>query len=101
MSEFLIDGRFLDPPEPFVRVMESLDGLDSGQYEAVILSLYREPFPLYKSLADNGYAVDTRQAPDGSFVIRITPVPGQVRSAAGPRPGAPCGPKSADPTESA
>lgn len=69
----LLDARFLPPPEPFVQAMEALDTLAPG--EQLLLLLYREPFPLYKVLAENGYARETRQLEDGTFEILITRQP--------------------------
>ena len=72
MSEVLvIDGRMLEPPEPFLRVMAALDHLDRGEFDSVSLLLYREPFPLYKTLAGNGYGWTVEHEADGTFVIRI------------------------------
>jgi uncharacterized protein (DUF2249 family) len=68
-----IDARYLEPPEPFVRVMESLDLLDQGQCQALRVLLFREPLPLYKVLDQNGYRRETRQEDDGTWVIRILP----------------------------
>ena len=72
-EEHEIDARFLEPPEPFVRVMESLDLLDQGRCTAVRLLLFREPHPLYKVLDQNGYGREVRQEDDGTWVIRILP----------------------------
>lgn len=66
----VLDARFLPPPEPFVQAMEALDTLGPG--EQLLLLLYREPFPLYKVLAEHGFVRETRQQPDGTFEILIT-----------------------------
>ena len=68
-----IDARALEPPEPFVRVMEALDLLDRGEASALRVLLYREPFPLYNALEQNGYRRESRMEDDGTWVIRILP----------------------------
>lgn len=68
-----IDARYLEPPEPFVRVMESLDLLDRGACPALRVLLFREPFPLYKVLLQNGYRYEACQGDDGVWMIRILP----------------------------
>ncbi len=65
----VIDGRGLEPPEPFVQTMEALDQLADD--EQLLLLLYREPYPLYKALANNGYRHKTGYAEDGTVEILI------------------------------
>jgi uncharacterized protein (DUF2249 family) len=65
----IVDARYLDPPEPFVRTMEMLDTLKPG--EKMLLLLFREPHPLYKVLSQNGYAWETELQADGTFEILI------------------------------
>lgn len=66
----VIDARDLPPPEPMELTLEALDTLPRG--EELQLWLNREPFPLYKILANNGYAhrVEYRED-DGLFIIHI------------------------------
>lgn len=66
-AEILIDGRYLEPPEPFERTMEALDTLAPGQ--KLRLRLIREPFPLYRALELNGFAWQTERGADGEFDI--------------------------------
>ena len=70
-DDFLIDARGLEPPEPFVRVMESLERLDRGECAALRVLLYREPFPLYRVLEQNGYRHATTLEDDGTYVVSI------------------------------
>ena len=49
---------------PFVLTMDALDRLPKG--EKLLLQLYREPFPLYKALANNGFRHSAEQMPDGN-----------------------------------
>ena len=72
--DLVIDARFLEPPEPFVRVMEALDLFDGPNApESIRLLLFREPYPLYKVLDDYGYRRSIRLDEDGTFVIDIRP----------------------------
>ena len=66
-AEILIDGRYLEPPEPFVQTMEALDTLAPGQ--KLRLRLVREPFPLYRALELNGVEWQTERRADGEFDI--------------------------------
>ena len=63
----VIDGRGLEPPEPFLLMMDALNGIGPG--EAVQLILMREPFPLYQALDANGFSHQTRHVSDGTFEI--------------------------------
>ena len=65
----VVDGRDLEPPEPFVRTMDALDSIASGQ--KVLLILGREPHPLYRALGLNGYAWQTARKDDGTVEITI------------------------------
>jgi uncharacterized protein (DUF2249 family) len=64
-----IDGRELPAPEPMERVLEALESLDPG--DRLRLLIHREPFPLYDILRSSGYAWQSEQREDGSFVIVI------------------------------
>ncbi|NMM05631.1 DUF2249 domain-containing protein [Polaromonas sp.] len=64
-----IDGRGLEPPEPFVLTLEALEA--SGPAEDVLLLLSREPYPLYRALELNGYSRQTRIVSDGTVEILI------------------------------
>jgi len=66
----VVDARFMEPPEPFVKTMEMLDTLQEG--EKMLLLLYREPHPLYKVLRQNGHACETELMPDGTYEILIS-----------------------------
>lgn len=70
--QLLVDARYLEPPEPFERVMEALDTFDrDATLDEVRLLIFREPFPLYKVLDQHGYVRQTTQEADGTFVIVI------------------------------
>lgn len=71
-GQLLVDARYLEPPEPFVRVMEALDAFDrDATLDEVRLLIFREPFPLYKVLDQHGYVRQTTLEPDGTYVIVI------------------------------
>jgi uncharacterized protein (DUF2249 family) len=69
-AERAIDVRWLDPPEPFERVLGELETLSADETLRVLI--HREPHPLYQWLADAGYHYRTRFDPEGWFEIRIT-----------------------------
>ncbi|MHB1213555.1 MAG: DUF2249 domain-containing protein [Thiobacillus sp.] len=71
IEEILVDARWLEPPEPMEKVLQTLDLLRPGQ--SIRLLLHREPFPLYPLLAERGYRHATRMEADGSYVILIRP----------------------------
>ena len=68
-ADKVIDGRYLEPPEPFIQTMEALDSIQPGQ--KVLLQLGREPFPLYRALELNGYGWETTRFEDGTVEVLI------------------------------
>jgi len=68
-AALVVDARQMEPPEPFVKTMEGLDALKDG--EKLLLLLYREPHPLYRTLALNGYTYSSSTADDGTVEILI------------------------------
>ena len=78
-ADKVIDGRGLEPPEPFLLTMEALDAIQPGQ--TVLLLLSREPFPLYRALELNGYAWQTERKDDGTVEILIWHKPAKWRRA--------------------
>lgn len=72
MSEatpYLVDARYMEPPEPFERTLEMLETLPPEA--EMCLLLYREPHPLYRVLERNGHAWRTVLRDDGTFEIYI------------------------------
>ena len=65
----VIDGRDMQPPEPFERVVEALASLAAG--EQVLLILNREPIPLYDFLGRNNYLYKASAKDDGRIDILI------------------------------
>ncbi len=68
-DEIVIDARWLEPPEPLEKVLQTLATLRPGQ--SIRLLLHREPFPLYALLAERGYRHASSMEADGSYTIRI------------------------------
>ena len=68
-ADLVIDGRQMEPPEPFVQTMDALDSIAPGQ--KVLLRLVREPFPLYRALELNGYSWQTAHAASGDVEVSI------------------------------
>lgn len=68
-ADQLIDGRGLEPPEPFVLTMEALDTLAPQQKLRLLLT--REPHPLYQALQSRGFAHQSVRQPDGTVDILI------------------------------
>jgi hypothetical protein len=56
------DLRGLDPPEPLLRI---LDSIESGGHGPLVFLLAREPFPLYPMLMAAGWRHGVRRLPDG------------------------------------
>jgi uncharacterized protein (DUF2249 family) len=74
MTEHVIDGRELQPPEPMELTLEALDKLGEG--DEVLLLLYCQPHPLFGILRNNGYGWREELRPDGTREIRIRKLPG-------------------------
>ena len=68
-ADKVIDGRSMEPPEPFVQTMEALEHLGAGQ--KVLLIARHEPFPLYRALDLNGFLWQTEKMSDGSAEVLI------------------------------
>jgi uncharacterized protein (DUF2249 family) len=71
----LVDGRWLEPPEPLERVLMALDRLQPGQ--TLRLLIHREPLPLYPILRDMGFGHTTRPMADGCYEVLIEHLPGR------------------------
>ncbi|OFZ93838.1 MAG: hypothetical protein A2Z64_10890 [Betaproteobacteria bacterium RIFCSPLOWO2_02_67_12] len=63
-----LDVRGLEPPEPFLRIMQALTGAPDRPLRVLI---HREPFPLYDVLAEQGFGHRSRALEDGSYEILI------------------------------
>jgi uncharacterized protein (DUF2249 family) len=69
-DELTVDVRWLEPPEPFERIVNALDTLPAAASLRVLI--HREPHPLYRWLAREGYHYQARFEPAGWFEIRIS-----------------------------
>jgi len=69
-DEVTLDVRWLEPPEPFERVVNALETLPHDGLLRVLI--HREPHPLYRWLTREGYKYQTRFDPEGWFEVRIT-----------------------------
>ena len=70
-TEIVVDGRWLDPPEPLERVLMALDVLPPKQ--ALRLLIHREPLFLYPILTERGFDHSIRPIEDGCFEVLIVP----------------------------
>lgn len=68
-TEFQVDARGLEPPQPLVRILEALATLPKGAQ--LTARTDRRPLHLYQQLEERGYRGDTSEAGDGSFVTLI------------------------------
>jgi uncharacterized protein (DUF2249 family) len=73
-----IDVRGLEPPQPMVRVLESLDALPAGG-ELIVLH-ERRPMFLYPQLDERGFVHETDEPQPGVVRIRIRHANGGVHS---------------------
>ena len=64
-----LDVRGLEPPEPMVRILESVDALTSGR-ELIVLH-ERRPLFLYPQLEERGYVHETDEPEPGLIRVRI------------------------------
>jgi uncharacterized protein (DUF2249 family) len=68
-NKITLDVRRLEPPEPLERVLDALSSLLPGQQ--LCMQIDREPLPLYRILAANGFNHQTNPMPDFSYEILI------------------------------
>ncbi len=66
----ILDVRWLEPPEPFERIVAALETLEPSA--CLRVRIHREPYPLYRFLEREGYSFTTRYDPDGFFEITIS-----------------------------
>ena len=70
MSETrFLDVRWLEPPEPFERIVAALESLPDGDTLRVVI--HREPRPLFQWLSREGYSYRHSYNPEGYFEILI------------------------------
>lgn len=66
----IIDNRGLEPPQPMMRTLKTLEKIKKGESIAIIND--RRPMFLYEELDFRGYEHETEALDDGSFKITIT-----------------------------
>jgi uncharacterized protein (DUF2249 family) len=66
-----VNARDLEPPGPLVKILEALSALPSGKGLRALTD--RRPVHLYAELESRGFAAETQEQPDGSFVTHIRP----------------------------
>jgi len=64
-----LDVRWLEPPEPFERIVAALEALPAGATLRVLI--HRQPRPLFQWLERDGYSFQHQFDPEGFFEIRI------------------------------
>jgi len=69
-SSPMVDLRNLDPPEPLLRI---LDSLDREPQKPLVALLRHEPYPLYGLLTERGRRYHGRAREDGGFELTIEP----------------------------
>ncbi|HEX6989330.1 MAG TPA: DUF2249 domain-containing protein [Bacillota bacterium] len=73
-AEHVLDNRGLEPPEPMVRVLDTLSTLADG--DVLVVHNDRRPMFLFPRLDALGYRYSCEDQPDGTVVLRITRGPG-------------------------
>lgn len=69
VSEMVVDGRDMQPPEPMEKTLEALDRLPPGG--ELLLLIYCHPVPLFNILRRNGFTWREDLRDDGTHEIRI------------------------------
>ena len=64
-----VDARGLEPPQPMVKILESLAHLPAGL--ELRARTDRRPIHLYAHLEQRGFAAETKEEADGSYLTQI------------------------------
>ena len=64
-----VDARGLEPPQPMVKILETLVALPAGA--ELRARTERRPMHLYAHLEERGFTAVTEEQPDGSFLTHI------------------------------
>lgn len=65
----IVDTRWLEPPEPLLRVLDALDALPRG--ECLLMLIHVEPRPLFRILERNQFVYRCELVPAGHFEVTI------------------------------
>jgi uncharacterized protein (DUF2249 family) len=69
---FELDVRNLEPPEPMVKILETLPGLSDNTI--LLVHHHREPLMLYDKLVERGYSAVTNKIEENYYKVVITKV---------------------------
>ena len=69
VSAVTLDARGLEPPQPLVVILESLEGLPEGG--EIRAHTDRRPMHLYALIEERGYTGESEEQHDGSFITTI------------------------------
>lgn len=64
-----VDARGLEPPQPMIKILEALAALPAGA--ELRAHTDRRPMHLYAQLEERGFAGETEEQNDGSFITKI------------------------------
>lgn len=64
-----VDARGLEPPQPLVKILETLASLPAGT--ELRARTDRRPMHLYAQLEERGFSGETEEQNDGSFITKI------------------------------
>jgi uncharacterized protein (DUF2249 family) len=64
-----VDARNLEPPQPMVKILETLESLPNGA--ELRARTDRRPIHLYAHLEERGFTAASEEQPDGSFITHI------------------------------
>ena len=64
-----VDARGLEPPQPLVKILETVSGLPAGA--ELRARTDRRPMHLYAQLEQRGFTAETQEQPDGSFLTYV------------------------------
>lgn len=65
-----VDVRGLEPPEPMVKILETLPQIGAG--DVLLVHHHREPLMLYDKLEHLGYEASAEKVTEGYYKVRIT-----------------------------
>ena len=65
----VVDARELEPPQPLVKILETLAALPAGAELRACTD--RRPMHLYAQLTERGFAAVTEEQTDGSYITHI------------------------------
>jgi uncharacterized protein (DUF2249 family) len=64
-----VDARGLEPPQPLVKILEAVEALPAGAQLRAHTD--RRPMHLYSHLEERGFAGETEEQADGSFITHV------------------------------